>query len=105
MAIVLVALLFAAMLLTCAPKAQAAGAVEAVEAAQPTVAQADPTPTPTLGVTETPTVNPPGDADTDAQDTGGIPWLLVILIGVPVMIVLSFLLFRGRPGKPDKELP
>ena len=53
----------------------------------PTVASAaDPTPTPTLGSTESPTVNPPGSGDTDPSDYNGATWVVGAIVAVAVLV-------------------
>ncbi|GAB2654682.1 hypothetical protein GCM10009743_34000 [Kribbella swartbergensis] len=67
-------------------------------AAQPL---ADPTPSPTLGSTESPNPNPPGAQDSDPDDYTGAPW---VVIGVAVVVVLvaggTLLVMRSRRGTP-----
>lgn len=62
-------------------------------AAQP---GADPTPSPTLGSTESPNPNPPGAQDADPDDDTGAPW---VVIGAGIVVVLvaggSYFVFRN----------
>jgi hypothetical protein len=63
-------------------------------AAQPAV---DPTPSPTLGATESPNPNPPGAQDADPDDYTGATW---VIGGVVVFVVLvggmTLLVMRSR---------
>lgn len=104
-AVVLLALLLAVVPLAIAPAAaltsSAGGADSSAHteaAAWPTAAQADPTPTPTP-------VNEPGDRDADGQDSGGVPLLLIILVGIVAIVVGSFLAFRRRAGSRASKRP
>jgi hypothetical protein len=59
--------------------------------------RADPSPSPTLGSTESPPNPPAGDRDSDPADYSGVIW---IVLGVAVAAVLivggTFYWFRGR---------
>jgi len=67
---------------------------------------ADPTPSPTLGSTESPNPNPPDDNDADGRDYSQ-PVLVVAGVGVAalVIVVTSVLWLRGRKGTPEDQLP
>jgi hypothetical protein len=86
------------VLLAMAPVASASGTASTVVGVQPV---ADPTPSPTLGSTESPNPNPPGAQDADPDDYTGATW---IVIGAAVVVVLvaggSFFLFRNRRKTP-----
>jgi hypothetical protein len=86
------------VLLAMAPVASASGAASTVVGVQPV---ADPTPSPTLGSTESPNPNPPGAQDADPDDYTGATW---IVIGAAVIVVLvaggSFVVFRNRRRTP-----
>ena len=62
---------------------------------------ADPTPSPTLGSTESPNPNPPGAQDADPDDYTGATW---VVVGAAVVVVLvaggSFFVFRNRRRTP-----
>ncbi|TCO47145.1 hypothetical protein EV646_106385 [Kribbella antiqua] len=58
---------------------------------------ADPTPTPTLGSTESPTVNPPGAGDTDPSDYQGATWVVGAIVVVVVLVAAgTVLVVRSR---------
>lgn len=63
---------------------------------------ADPTPSPTLGSTESPNPNPPGAQDADPDDYTGTIW---VVIGAAIIVVIvaggSFVLFRNRREPQD----
>lgn len=63
----------------------------------PGVVHADPSPSPTLGSTESPNPNPPGAQDPDANDYSGATWV-VIGAGVAALLIVAGTLFwfRGR---------
>jgi hypothetical protein len=70
----------------------------------PTVVQpwADPSPSPTLGSTESPNPNPPGDPDSDPADYSGAIWAVVAAAGAAVLIGVATLFWlRGR--QPDRR--
>lgn len=88
------------VLLAMAPVVSAFGATSSGTAStvQPV---ADPTPSPTLGSTESPNPNPPGAQDADPDDYTGATW---IVIGAAVIVVLvaggSYFVFRNRRKTP-----
>lgn len=92
---VLIGVLFAFL-----PVASASGTTNTV-AMQPV---ADPTPSPTLGSTESPNPNPPGAQDSDPDDYTGATW---VVVGVAVVVVLiaggSFFVFRNRRRTTDAD--
>ena len=59
-------------------------------------AQAAPTPSPTLGSTNSPGANPPGAADTDPQDYDGAIWVVVGVAIVAVLVVGGTLVLTRR---------
>jgi hypothetical protein len=91
-AIAAVALLGA--LLAFAVDTAAPPAAEAVVVSEPL---ADPSPSPTLGSTNSPGPNPPGSSDTDPNDYTGTGW---IIGGIAAVVVLvgggTFYLLRTR---------
>jgi LPXTG-motif cell wall-anchored protein len=60
--------------------------------------QAVASPSPSLGSTPQPGVNPPGDADADADDFGQAP-LILIAFGILVVLVAGGVLFYRRRQK------
>lgn len=60
-------------------------------------AVADPSPTPTLGSTESPNAMPPGDNDGDASDFSGALWILpAVFILAGILGTAYFLRQRSR---------
>jgi hypothetical protein len=64
---------------------------------------ADPTPTPTLGSTESPTVNPPGAGDTDPDDYQGSIWVVGAIVVVAVLVAGGTVLVV-RSSRKDETL-
>jgi hypothetical protein len=58
---------------------------------------ADPSPSPTLGSTESPPNPPAGDTDSDPADYSGTVWVVVGVVVAAVLIVIgTFYWFRGH---------
>jgi hypothetical protein len=64
---------------------------------------ADPSPSPTLGSTESPNPNPPGAQDADPSDYKGATWV-VLAVALVVVLVLVGTLFWLRIRRVDHHL-
>ncbi|HEY3508432.1 MULTISPECIES: hypothetical protein [Kribbella] len=65
-------------------------------------AQAAPSPSPTLGSTNSPAPNPPGSADSTPQDYNGAVWVVVAVVAVAAVVGLGTL-FLARSRRMDLE--
>jgi hypothetical protein len=56
-----------------------------------------PSPSPTLGSTESPPNPPAGSSDSDPADYSGAIWIVVgVVVAAAVIVIGTFYLFRGR---------
>jgi hypothetical protein len=68
--------------------------------------QADPTPSPSLGATQTPAPELPDDNDQDAADWGQSIWVLLVPLAIVVIIGASvFTFFRTRRREQARQQP
>jgi hypothetical protein len=74
--------------------------------AAPSLLQADPTPSPSLGATQTPAPELPDDNDQDAADWSASFWVLLVPVLVIVIIgAVTYTFFRGRRRERAAQQP
>jgi hypothetical protein len=89
------------------PSAQAvASGPPAQRPAAPSLLQADPTPSPSLGATQAPSPDLPDDNDQDAADWSASIWVLLVPLALVVIIGASvYAFFRTRRREQAGQQP
>jgi len=60
-------------------------------------------PSPTLGSTPQPGVNPPGDSDADADDFDQVPLVVISFLALGLLVGGSVLFYLWRRSRPTRE--